>query len=106
MREILLTAVVAAAVLSGRTFGDRLKAMPLAAPPKSAIAAAVAAHFEHVATICSINGCAPVQTLPLRQHRLPPHLGSPSMPNAEPYSLTAQLRRLRSGQALTHNTLP
>lgn len=105
MREILLTAFAVAAVLSGRSAGDRAAAMPLAAPPEPAVAAVAAAHIEHVAVICSVKGCAPVQTSPLRLHRLP-HLGSVPAPNAEPYSLTAQLRRLRSGHAIAPNTLP
>ena len=67
MRTTLLTALAAAAILSGGFFVDHASAFTLAAP--SALAAAPAPLVQRVANVCGPAGCVPVQTKKVRHFK-------------------------------------
>ncbi|HTR00724.1 MAG TPA: hypothetical protein VMH83_12060 [Candidatus Acidoferrum sp.] len=67
MRTTLLTALAAAAILSGGFFADNASAFTLAAP--SALAATPALLVQRVANVCGPTGCVPVQTKKVRHFK-------------------------------------
>jgi energy-converting hydrogenase Eha subunit C len=68
MRKTLLTAVAAAAILSGGMLGHAAAAMTCAAPAALDVAAAHAA-FQQVTNVCGTNGCVRVQTQRVRHQK-------------------------------------
>ena len=66
MRATFLTALAAAAILSGGFFGDHANAFTLAAPSTLGLAPAL---VQPVANICGPVGCAPVQTKKVRHFK-------------------------------------
>ena len=71
MREALLTAVAAAAILSSPLLDHRAPALALAAPAALDVGAARAAVIEPVVNICGTHGCVPVQTKRIIHHQKP-----------------------------------
>jgi len=69
MRKIILTALAAAAILSGGMLGNRAQAMTLATPSVLGVATADAALVRQAKAVCGSNGCVQVQTSRPRPHK-------------------------------------
>jgi len=65
MRATLLTALAAAAILSGGLFGNQASAFTR----PSVLGVAPMPLVQHVANICGTVGCAPVQTKKIRHFK-------------------------------------
>jgi hypothetical protein len=65
MHKTLLTALAATAFLSGATLGNRAEAMTLSALGVAIVGGGL---VKQVTTLCSANGCRPVQTQGPRRH--------------------------------------
>ena len=77
MRNTLLTAFVAAAILAGVLNANRAAAMTLAAPSALDAAAANASLIQRVTTVCGGTGCIPVQTSRPRKRVYPLGMAKP-----------------------------
>ena len=77
MRNTLLTAFLAAAIVAGVMHANRAEAMTLAAPSALNAAAADASLVQHVTAVCGSNGCVPVQTSRPRKKIYPLGMAKP-----------------------------
>jgi len=71
MRESLLAAVTAAAILSAGALADSVEAMTFVTPSARGAANSGAAPVRQAAVVCGSNGCVRVQTSRVQRHPPP-----------------------------------
>jgi len=72
MRKTFLSALAAAAILSGGMPAERAQALTPATPSALYLTATAAAPVQLATVLCGTNGCAPVQTKRIQRRKFHP----------------------------------